>query len=197
MRSPCLIFPPLGSRTFWLRTLLLALVVLVAARAQDRTELVNRSGQPWTLALVEGAHAGRGTLTLMDKFNGRTMGTLVKVGDTITLPPQGRLLVVFNREGGYMYRDFILMDSLGYYAEYVATVEFLSTPTISIELVDHHVGPPLDRSDDSAVKQFISDAIEVGRENIIIHPNDLRSGRTEVKNVAVSPKMDGIFTPMR
>lgn len=98
-------------------TLLFALVMHTSSLAQDRAELVNRSSQPWTLALVEGTHASVGSLTLVDKFTGKISASLAKVGDAAILPARAHLLVVFNREGGYMNRDFILKDTLGYYAE--------------------------------------------------------------------------------
>jgi hypothetical protein len=157
----------------------LVLLACTAVHAQDRTEIVNKSGQSWTLALVEGTRPGRGSLTLVDKFSGRTTGTLAKVGDGTIIPPQGRLLVVFNREAGFLYRHFILRDRSGFYGEYCATVEFLSTPRISVHLVDQHVGPPMDHADEAVVKQFLLDAIEIGSENIIIHPNSL--GATQVE----------------
>lgn len=162
-------------------TLLFALVMHTSSLAQDRAELVNRSSQPWTLALVEGTHASVGSLTLVDKFTGKISASLAKVGDAAILPARAHLLVIFNREGGYMNRDFILKDTLGYYAEYRATVEFLSTPRISINLVDHHLGAPMDHSDDEAVKQFLEDAIEIGSENIIIHPNYLSEPEEKVR----------------
>ena len=166
-------------------------VLLLAAapgQAQDRTEIVNRSGQPWTLALVEGTRPGRGSLSLLDKFNGRTEGTLTKVGQSATIPPQGRLLVVFNREGGYLFRHFILRDHNGYYGEYSAKVEFLSAPKIAIELVDQHVGPPMDRAEEAAVRQFLGDAIEIGSESIIIHPNALSSPESDAPLSVSSPE---------
>jgi len=161
------------------RVLALALLACAAARAQDRTELVNKSGQPWTLALVEGTRPGRGSLTLVDKFSGRARGTLARVGDATTIPAQGRLLVVFNRETGFLYRHFILKDRAGFYGEYCASVAFLSSPRISINLVDQHVGPPMDHADEAVVKQFLLDAIEIGGENIIIHPNTLEAAPSD------------------
>ena len=142
-------------------------------RAQDRRAVLNRSNRPWTLALVEGSRAGDGTITFLDKFSGRNLGELGRVGEAATIPPKGRLMLVFNRREGYFYQNFIIKDAHGYYAEYVASVEFLSSPQISFQLVDHHVGPPLDRGEEGDVKRFISDAIELGSESIIIHPNDL------------------------
>ncbi|BDU74033.1 hypothetical protein [Mesoterricola silvestris] len=142
--------------------------------AQDRLELLNRSGRPWTLALAEGAKPGRGSLTLVDKFTGRVRAQLAKTGEQVVLPPQGRFLLVFNRVGGYLYQDFLLRDSFGFYGEYVACVEFLSSPGISVQLVDQHVGPPMDQADDGAIKQYVLDAIAIGSGNIIIHPNSLK-----------------------
>lgn len=170
----------------WLSGLLLVFSLAIPAEGQDRTEVVNRSNQPWTLALVEGHHSGRGTLTLVDKFTGRVTGSLAKVGDAVTVPAQGRVLVVFNRDAGYVYRDFILKDPNGYYAEYLATVEFLSSPRVSISLVDHHVGPPMDQSDEIAIKQFLGDAIEIGCENIIIHPNSIGMPKSDGKHAKES-----------
>lgn len=164
-----------GGANEWTGRLLVLTLGLtpLATWAQDRFEIVNKSASPWTLALVEGAKPGRGTLTLVDKFTGKTTGSLANVGDGAILPVQGRLLVVFNRDGGYLYRHFILRDPNGFYGEYNATVEFLSAPRISIQLVDQHVGPPMDHADEAAVKQFMSDSIELGSGNIIIHPNTL------------------------
>ena len=64
-------------------------MIRVVVPAQDRVELVNQSNQPWTLALVEGAKPGRGTLTLVDKFTGKIQAVLAKVGESATLPAQG------------------------------------------------------------------------------------------------------------
>ena len=178
-----------------LRALLMVLALHTGSWAQDRTELVNRSSQPWTLSLVEGVKAGRGTLTLVDKFTGKTTGALAKVGDTLTLPARSHQLLVFNREGGYLFRDFLLRDPNGYYAEYLATVEFLSTPKVSISLVDHHVGPPLDHSDEGAIKQFLGDAIEIGSENIIIHPNSLCLPATAAQRSAEAPWTGRVLLP--
>lgn len=175
-----------GSRPKGLLALLLVLLLSSPALAQDRTELVNRSNQPWTLALVEGHRPGRGSLTLVDKFTGHTAGTLVKVGDAVRVPAHGRLLVVFNRDGGYVYKNFILKDRSGYYAEYLATVEFLSSPQVSINMVDHHLGPPLDQADEGVVLHVLGGALEIGSENIVIHPNalsdlDYKDGKTVTK----------------
>jgi hypothetical protein len=163
--------------------------------AQDRTELVNRSGQPWTLALAEGAKPGRGSLTLVDKFTGKVQAELTKVGERATLPPQGRFLVIFNRSGGYLFRDFLLKDTLGFYAEYEASVEFLSTPNISIQLVDHHVGPPMDRSDDGAIKQYVMDAITVGSGNIIIHHTSLKPVKAFEQSSTFLPPFEPMELP--
>ena len=158
-------------------TLCILLLLLAAggpaARAQDRSELANRSGQPWTLALVEGTRPAQGTLTVLDKFSGTTLGTLGKVGDAVPLPAQGRFVLIFNRKDGDLYRDFILKDFRGYYAEYVACVEFRSSPRISVQLRSQHVGPSLDHADPDSIEQFINDAIVIERDNIIIHPNCL------------------------
>ncbi|WP_306599436.1 hypothetical protein [Geothrix sp. 21YS21S-2] len=162
---------------------------------QDRTELVNRSGQPWTLALAEGAKPGRGSLTLLDKFTGKVQAELAKVGESVTLPPQGRFLVIFNRSGGYLFRDFLLKDAFGFYAEYVASVEFLSAPNISIQLVDHHVGPPMDRSDDGAIKQYVMDAITLGSGNIIIHHASLKGIKAFGQSYSFLPSFEPVELP--
>lgn len=169
-----------------LRGLFLALLLGLPAAAQDRTELMNRSNRPWTLALVEGLRPGQGSLTLVDKFTGRVFASLSKVGDAVPVPAQAHVLLVFNREAGYVYRDFILRDPNGYYAEYLATVEFLSSPRVSINLVDHHVGPPMDQSDEVAIKQFLGDAIEIGSENIIIHSNSIGAPELDPKKIKES-----------
>ena len=143
------------------------------AWGQDRRAILNRSNRPWTLALVEGGRAGDGTITFLDKFSGRNLGVLGRVGEAAAIPAKGRLMLVFNRRDGYFYQNFIIKDAHGYYAEYVASVEFLSSPQISFQLVDQHVGPPLDRAEEGDIKRFISDAIEIDSESIIIHPNDL------------------------
>ncbi len=152
---------------------LLLLLLGVVLRAEDRMEIIVRSRQPWTLALAEGVRAGRGTLSLMDKFTGKPLGTLAKAGDSVVLPAQGRVLLVFNRKEGYLYQDFLLKDIFGYYAEYVASVEFLANQKISIQLVDKHLGPPLDTADEETSKQFVKDSIEIGSDNIVIHPNTM------------------------
>lgn len=177
-------------------SLFIVLGLATGLGAQDRTELVNRSGRPWTLALAEGPKPGRGTLTLVDKFTGKVRAELSKVGESATLPPQGRVLLIFNRSGGYLYRDFLLKDALGYYAEYVASVEFLSTPRISIQLVDQHVGPPMDRADDGAVKQYVMDAIAVGSGNIIIHHNSLQELNSLDHPAAFLPAFEPLAIPV-
>jgi hypothetical protein len=177
------------------RPFLLAVVLAASLQAQDRVELVNRSGQPWTLSLAEGPKAGRGSLTLVEKFTGKVQAELGRVGESTTLPPQGRFFVVFNRSGGYFYQDFLLKDKFGYYAEYVATVEFLSTPSISIQLTDQHVGPPMDRSDDGTIKQYLADAISFGSGNIIIHPNSLKQVTTSIQPGLILPKIEPMTLP--
>lgn len=152
---------------------LLLLAASFGARAQDRAEVVNRSGKPWVLALVEGAQPGRGSLTLLDKFTGRTLGTLRRAGDRVELPPQAHCLAIYGRDNGYLFLGFILRDVFGWYAEYRASVEYLSSPRITVGLVGQHVGPPLDRAEDGEVAQRLGDFIEIGSENIIIHPNSL------------------------
>jgi len=140
---------------------------------QDRRALLNRCNQPWTLALVEGGRAGDGSISFLDKFSGRNLGTLGRVGEAATIPAKGRMMLVFNRREGYFYHNFIIKDARGFYAEYVASVEFLSSPRITIQLVDQHVGPPLDRGDEGDIKRFIADSIEVNSESIIINQNVL------------------------
>jgi len=162
-----------GSAGRGLSSLLLALLVRVSASAQDRVEIVNQSAQPWTLALVEGSRPRAGTLTGVDKFTGTTLFTLTKAGDSATLPPNTRTLLVFHRKAGYLYQGFILKDHLGSYAEYVASLEFLTSRTISLQLVSHHVGTPLDREDDGAIAEFLANAIEIGERTITIRPNSL------------------------
>ena len=178
-----------------IRPFLLVIGLATGLWAQDRTELVNRSGQPWTLALAEGAKPGRGSLTLVDKFTGKVQAELTKVGESVTLPPQGRFLVIFNRSGGYLFRDFLLKDKYGFYAEYVASVEFLSTPSISIQLVDQHVGPPMDRADDGAIKQHVMDAITLGSGNIIIHHASLKQIKPFEHSSAFLPSFVPIELP--
>lgn len=178
-----------------IRSYLLLILLAAGLRAQDRTEIVNRSGKPWTLALAEGAKPGRGTLTLVDKFTGATRAVLGKVGDSAILPPQGRCLLIFNRSGGYLYQDFLIKDTFGYYVEFVASVEFLSTPSISIQPVDQHVGPPMDRADDGAIKQYVADAISIGSGNIIIHPNSLKQVLQSDHPSAFLPKFEPMVFP--
>ena len=169
---------PGGTRT-GLSTVLLSLMIRVAAPAQDRVELVNQSNQPWTLALVEGSRPMTGTLECVDKFSGRLLVTLCRAGDATTLAPQSRTLLIFRRKTGYLYEDFILQDHLGHYAEYVANLRFLTSTAISIQLVAQHVGFPLNREGDGAVKQFINDAIDISDRAITIRPNALESARPE------------------
>lgn len=189
------------SRFFTLRTFVYGVPILavlawpIPAMAQDRTEIVNKSNQPWTLALVEGAKPASGTMKLMDKFSGKTLATLSNVGDAAALPPRSHGLLVFNRNGGYMFRDFILKDSQGYYAEYVASVEYLSSRKITIQLVDHHVGPPMDQTDDETIKQYLADGIEVGNENIIIHFNSLGTTQPNAQTASISQKINTHVTP--
>jgi len=100
--------------------------------------------------------------------------------------------VIFNRSGGYLFRDFLLKDKYGFYAEYVASVEFLSTQGISIQLVDQHVGPPMDRADDGAIKQHVLDAITLGSGNIIIHHASLK----QIKPIGQSSTFLPSFVPI-
>jgi len=154
-------------------TALFALAATVSSQAQERRQLVNHSGQPWTIAMVEGVKARMGTLTIIDKATGKTLSVLSKVGDSTVIPAQSCMLVVFNRVAGYMYCNFLLKDIKGYFAEYVATVEYLSDSRLSIDMVDTHVGPPMDLNDDSDIKQFVSQGIEFRSQSIIIHWNTL------------------------
>lgn len=162
--------------------LLLPLLALpLPGLAQDRMELANRSLQPWTLALVEGSQPGQGSLSVVDKFTGRPLATLTRAGDRIELPPRARYLAIFNRVGGYLFLGFILRDTLGWFAEYRATVEFLSSRRVSVGLVGHHLGPPLDRSDEGEVQQRLGDLIEIDQDNLTIRPDALgpRPGRLD------------------
>ena len=109
------------------------LVLPGPAWSQERRALLNRSNLPWTLALVEGGRAGDGSISFLDKFSGRSLGKLARVGEAATIPAKGRLMLVFNRREGYFYQNFILKDARGFYAEYVASVEFLSSPRITIQ----------------------------------------------------------------
>jgi hypothetical protein len=150
--------------------LLLAAPVLAA---QDRLDLANRSGQPWTLALVEGIRPGLGRVRFVDKFTGLALASLSRTGDTAVIPARSRALLVFDRSGGDFFRTFILKDLRGYYAEYRASVDFLTSPRVDLRLLGGHVGPPMDRADETAVRTYLEEAVEIERENIIIHPNFL------------------------
>lgn len=156
-------------------TVLLSLMIRVALPAQDRVELVNQSTQPWTLALVEGSRPMAGSVECVDKFSGKALVTLSRAGDATTLAPQSRILLIFRRKAGYLYEDFILQDRLGNYAEYVANLRFLTSAAITVQLVAQHVGFPLNREGDGAIKRFIDDAIDIGDRSITIRPNALES----------------------
>lgn len=153
----------------------LLIAACLACRGQDRWELANRSGKPWTLAQVEGARPARGGLRLLDKFTGRSAGTLSRAGDTVTVPAGARLMLVFERQEGDLFRALLLKDARGWYVEYQASVAFLSSPDISLCRTGSRLGPPMDREDDLAAGQFLDQAIEVGRDGILIHPDTLAS----------------------
>jgi hypothetical protein len=155
--------------------LLILLALPIPGLAQDRMELVNHSLQPWTLALVEGSRPLQGSLDVVDKFTGRTLATLAQAGDRIVLPPRARYLAIYHRVGGYLFLGFILRDSLGWFAEYRATVEFLSSRRISVGLVGHHLGPPLDRAGEGEVLQRLGDLIEIDQDCLTIRPDALGS----------------------
>jgi hypothetical protein len=160
----------------------LILALTLPAAAQDRAEVVNRSGRAWTLALVEGGLPRRGSLTLVDKFTGKTLATLAKAGDRVALPPGCHCLAVYNRDAGYLFLGFILQDGNGWYAEYQASVDYLSSTRLSLALVDHHLGPPLDGFEEGEVQQRLSDLLEVGAEAIVIHPDVLAPASVRFKN---------------
>ena len=156
------------------------------ASGQDRTEIVNRSAQPWSLALVEGTRPGVGDLTLVDKFTGRTLARLERTGESLALPPQSRCLLVFGRRDGHFQRNFILKDSHGFYAEYSAALAFREDPGITIHLLGQHVGKPLNQADEAIVQQKLNDFIEIGSDNIIIHPNSLAPVRQDACAIGTS-----------
>jgi hypothetical protein len=133
----------------------------------------NRSALPWTLTLLEGLKPQCGTLTLKDRAQATPLGTLTKPGEAITLPPKGTFMAIFERKSGYLYQNLMFKDIQGHYAEFLAHIEFLSNPVITLQLVGHRVGPPLDRADEGTLRQFINDSIEVGSDSITIHPNTL------------------------
>lgn len=151
------------------------LAASLACQGQDRLELANCSGKPWILAQVEGVRPARGGLRLLDKFTGRTAGTLARAGDTVTIPSGARFLLVFDREEGDFFRALVLRDTRGWYVEYQASVAFLSSPDITIRRVGCRQGPSKDREDDLAAGQLLDEAIEVVREGILIHPDTLAS----------------------
>jgi hypothetical protein len=154
---------------------LLALLFQLPARAQDRIELINQSSQPWTLALVEEASAGVGTLVCLDKFSGRSLATLARTGDQTQLPPRSRLLLEFQRRSGYLFLGFILRDERGCYGEYVASLEFLTSRRITLHLVSERVGEPMNRLDDGSIREFVNNAIDLGENAITIRANTLAS----------------------
>lgn len=169
------------------RALLLALALPALAWAQERREIVNRSGQPWTLALVEGARPGIGALRCVDKFTGRAMGSLAHTGDRVVLPPRSRILVDFLRSpDGDFFRGFLLEDRQGHYAEFAAGVEYRGSATVELDLVDLHVGAPLDRKDPDELREDLEDGIERTADRIIIHLDAL-GGRDADRHTRTAP----------
>ncbi len=146
----------------------------LALAAQDRLELVNRSGSPWSLSLVLGTREGCGTLTVLDKLTGARLRTLEKVPDRVDLGPGGRYILDFQRSGGFFRRNFILRDGFGSYVEYAAYSEFPTDRRLTFDLVGHQVGPLASMADDTLLEQRLRDAIPFSSEAITILPPDLR-----------------------
>jgi len=149
-----------------LTALLMARGALVRG-AEPRREFFNRSGRDWRLTLVAGTRAGVGTLNVIEKFSGNRVATLAKAGDSLALPAGARYLVEFTAENKYFFHDFIVQDGHGHYAEYVASVPFLSDPP-TLAFKDRRVGPPLDQATEEAVRRSIEDAISTDQGNLII-----------------------------
>jgi hypothetical protein len=159
---------PCPSRSSALLAVLLLAGGVPAPGAELRRELFNRSGQPWRLALVERIRANLGRMRIIDKFSGRTVGTLDKTGESLVIPAGARYLVEFAEENRTFFHDFILQDQAGSYVEYLASVPFAADPVPVVAYKDKHVGPPLDRATDEAILRRIEDAISTDDGNLII-----------------------------
>jgi hypothetical protein len=145
------------------------------ASAQElRRELFNRSGQPWRLLQVAGTRDGVGRMRVIDKFTGRLVGSLDKVGASLTLPAGARYLMEFCFENRNFFLDCLVQDGAGCYAEYVVTVPFLAEPEPVFSYKDRHVGPPLDQATDEVVLRRIEDAISTADGNLTILQDFIR-----------------------
>jgi hypothetical protein len=165
---------PLIRATFL--TILFLLGGVTAMSMDQRREFFNRSGQEWRLTLVEGTRESVGKLFIIDKFSGKRIGTLDKVGDSVSIPAGAKFLVEFTADNRYFYHDFIIQDAHGFYVEYLVTVPFLSDPDPVFLFKDKHVGPPLDRATDEAIRRAIEEAIDTGNGNLTIFQDFICSG---------------------
>jgi hypothetical protein len=159
-----------------LLTILFLLCGVTAKSMDQRREFFNRSSQEWRLTLVEGTRESVGKLFIIDKFSGKRVGILDKVGDSVRIPAGAKYLVEFTAENRYFYHDFIIQDAHGFYVEYLVTVPYLSDPAPVFSFKDKHVGPPLDRATDEAIQRAIEEAIDTGNGNLTIFQDFICSG---------------------
>ena len=151
---------------------LLAFVALLASGpalgAGPRREFYNRSGRDWRLFLVEGARAGVGKVIILEKFSGKTIGTLDHVGQSVRIPPGAHYLLELTYVNNYFFHEMLLQDGHGHYVEYQAAVQYLNEPVPDFVVMDQHVGPPLDQEARETVLKAIDDAIDTTHGNLII-----------------------------
>ena len=158
--------------SFLLGFAFLAVLTLLASGpvlgAGTRRDLINRSGRDWRLFLVEGGREGVGKVLVLEKFSGKTVRTLQRVGDSVKIPAGAHYLLEFTYVNHYFFHELLLQDGHGHYVEYRAAVQYLSEPLPDFVVMDKHVGPPLDEASEAAVLRAVDDAIDTRNGNLII-----------------------------
>ena len=135
---------------------------------QEEKQFFNKSSQAWTLTLVQGVRETAGSMHFIDKFTGKRLRVLAKVGDSITLAPGSRYMVAFVPDRSYIYNNFIVRDGRGDYVEYAASIPFRSNPQLNLQITDHHVGSPLNLATDEVIRTSIDEVIATDNGNLLI-----------------------------
>jgi hypothetical protein len=137
----------------------------------ERKAFSNQSGASWRIALVEGREQQRGKMEFRDKFSGKVAGTLEKPGDSLVLAPGACYLVDLAQDHADFHHTFILADTRGNYAEFVATVPYRANPQMTLNLVHQHVGSPLNRGSQVEIARAIDAAVRKDGEDLTILQN--------------------------
>jgi hypothetical protein len=137
----------------------------------ERKAFSNQSGAAWRITLVEGREQQRGKMEFHDKFSGKVAGSLEKPGDSLVLAPGTCYLVDLAQDHADFHHTFILADTRGNYAEFVATVPYRANPQMTLSLVHQHVGSPLNRGSQIEIIRAVDAAVRKDGEDLTILQN--------------------------